>query len=281
MFGMHNNYKIERDASNHLLLETAYERAEKELTADAVDIKDFVGVDGYGEKTVRNDEKYVEDRESLFKKKMTPQEKLFKLYSEIFEAITIEQLELNWLGANAKVIKTSKYDDIKNGIDAVIEFEEQDENSHLALAIDVTFNQDTTTKLDSIKENIDSGKLAELKYPPLEFELLGPQNIPRVVIGIDKLSLNDLIEKWVEGDKAGLANHPAQDKLLGEINIQLREFAIYARNSNQPEIAEKYEHANAILENIIKERGRMILEEDLRSDNVFDGIYTYARNLNK
>ena len=50
----------------------------------------------------------------------------------------------NWLGPEATAIKSSRYDDIKNGVDNIVEFHKEEDfsSSHLALAIDETFSHD-------------------------------------------------------------------------------------------------------------------------------------------
>jgi hypothetical protein len=65
---------------------------------------------------------------------------------------------------------TSKFDDIVNGVDGVIEFldnEEESSQEHIALSFDVVFSSDEQRvihKLNRTKKEIENGKLTEVKY---------------------------------------------------------------------------------------------------------------------
>ena len=107
--------------------ELAYRRAEKALAVDRIKETDFE--DLYGEENVRKDLAEIERLEAKF-------ETLPSKASVILEAIIHEQSELNdWLGPEAHTLKTARYDDIKHGVDEVVEFTDKPgKKSHLAEA---------------------------------------------------------------------------------------------------------------------------------------------------
>lgn len=166
--------KLERTADRgewasdrNLNFESAKKKKEK-VFADAINEKDFIGEENYPKEEVEADLKYVKKAEESFRKgKDEELEKVDEL-AHIFEAITCEQGELaNWFSQNAMVIKLARYDDIKNGIDLIIEFTDNDEgDSYLALAVDVTFAgfEKLHEKLDKIRNDAEDGKLGYVKY---------------------------------------------------------------------------------------------------------------------
>src|SRR5690349_11480567 len=86
-------------------------------------IKEEKFADLYGEETVKRDEEIVKKKRAEFKRQSDEYSEDQKRFADIFEALILEQGELsNWFGENAITHKTSDFDDINNGVDAVIEF---------------------------------------------------------------------------------------------------------------------------------------------------------------
>ena len=148
----------------------------------------------------------------------------------------MEGIELyDWLGPNASVIFTSKYDDIKNGVDLLVQF--TDENGEITyLAIDVTANDDPTKltqKLQRSIEDLKRGKLSKVKYfaPPKgaeTFKIEGKKagiNVPRAVIGANTENTQKMIGKFAavykQGGRKNLGNYELQHALMEEIEAQL------------------------------------------------------------
>lgn len=145
-------------------IERAYNRA-KEVLSHAIPLENFSDI----YKDVETDLKYVETMEKLFAETIEKDpEELKKVYrlSTILEAIILEEGELaNWFGENATTIVPSRFDDIRNGIDCIVEFEEGENSaSHLALAVDIVAGSEIQRKIDRIKKDIEEGHLSEIKY---------------------------------------------------------------------------------------------------------------------
>src|SRR3989344_1880873 len=111
-----------------------YAKSEKIISQDAISLDDFK--DHYGEDVIKEDERYVDQMERKFKQEDTPEKREVLKLATIFEALIHKHIkESDWLGSNASSIKTSRYDDIKNGIDNIVEFKETKTSaSYLGLA---------------------------------------------------------------------------------------------------------------------------------------------------
>src|SRR3989344_6211954 len=102
-----------------------YEKATKEIEIDRINPDDFI--DLYD---TEKDKKYVAEMEQKFAKNSSPDKQESLKLATIFEAIVHQHAELSdWLGPNASTIKTSKYDDIKNGVDSIVEIKEGEKSA--------------------------------------------------------------------------------------------------------------------------------------------------------
>jgi hypothetical protein len=271
---MKNSFEGQID--HDLLLGDAYKKAlETEGEVGQINMKDFFGL----YKDVTSDLAYVAEMDRRFREseaRDTESESMLRKMAKVFEVIINEQIELsNWLGDSAMTQKVSKYDDYKHGVDTVVEFDDEDGFSHLALAIDVTSSHELARKFDRIKKEIDQGVLTRIKYFVSEgLSFKGEKgNIPRVVIGADRKLILDLMEKWMEGDKTALALHVVQALLIEEIITQLETFTTYARSIGQNKAADVYQRTLGILMRIKTDKN---LSEDMLfkagEDQVFSAI---------
>src|SRR5690606_659085 len=121
--------------------------------------------DLYSEEIIKRDKKATEEALRNFNEKNSEEDKQAKILADIFEAIIFDQGEMSeWFGKNVTTVKTSKYDDIVNGIDAILEFEEKQRRSHLALGIDATYQTFADQKIDRIRNRIERGEMGKVKY---------------------------------------------------------------------------------------------------------------------
>lgn len=261
------------------------ERIEKALSERAqevfrvnppLDPKDFRDVTGYTEEGIAEDVEYVREMERHFDEENTPEQKEQKKFAKILEAMLNELIELyDWLGPDAATITTSDFDDIKNGVDLVAEFQDKKEKSasHLALAVDVTFARDIGKKIDRIKREIENGELSRIKYFASEFLLHSGElaDIPRVIIGADVDTIKNLGTVWLAEDKKALATHEMQKVILEEMQMQLESFAQYARAKKQNGAAEIYEHTLRIIQDILIDKKDISIDA-LLEDKVFGAI---------
>lgn len=242
----------------------AYELAEKVLEADRIDPRKLKHCD---QQMVDRDMQYVRDRKAQFEKESTPESKEDKKMATILEAIIHEQVELgDWLGPDAETIASSSYDDIANGVDSIVKLRHEGEgDTHLGLAIDVTFSTDIRGKLNKIMQDIEMGKLTEIKYLPLpdseaahEYAYKGSSKMPRVVVGIERQVAEKLADLWLKKNKENkkeLGNHPVQHVIAKEILDQLAVSEQYARShGNRNNIAAVYRQVSMVIERSLKEK---------------------------
>ncbi len=268
--------RIKKDASldtshelPHPTIEGAYSFAEKTLEENAV--SPLIFTDLYGEKNVEDDLKKVGD----YEKKFLPN--AAKKTADVFEAIMLTGELHNWFGERAETIKTSRFDDIFNGTDMIIEFEEEAplRFSHLGVAVDVTFGTvSLEKKFSRIRNEIDSGKLAKIKYFHSQKEHFRGErsNVPRVVIGVEHDQVVELAALWLRKENETLAKHPVQRLILEEIALQLEILNKYCERIGKRDLAPLYEKDLVIIRNILNNKRDIKLDEKLTNDRVFSGI---------
>lgn len=283
---MHENNFGEK-FENREIIEKAYEKSKDVIRKSALQEDSFV--DLYGEDNVNNDKNYIAKMERVFEQDASEDQKYFKMRADVFEAILFEQAEMNeWLGKNVSTIKTTRYDDIKNGVDSIAEFQEEDRASHLALAIDATTSGDLNKKIERIKKEIEKGEMARIKYFFSEhvskhqgFGRGEKVNIPRVVIGADRNVIKELSELWLENNNKELANHPIQFQILEEIIIQCGVFKNYAAKiqdgKDRTKIVNMYNKTQEIVKEIYDEKIKTIGDESFRRDDVFEAIKEHMK----
>lgn len=265
--------KFSLEVDDKFLFEKAYEKMQRSKRINILKEEDFKDV--YSLEEIENDLKNVEKIKNKYYH--LQDETGFgleqKRHSEIIEHIIIEESELeDWFGENAITFKTADHDDIHNKIDMIIEFEEAIEDTenaikelaHLGLAIDISFSKDVDKKFAKIKDEIREGHLSKVKYFRSERAGAKPiENLPRVVILSSGKTLNDLAEKWLEGDKEGLGKHVFQLQMLEEISTQLKVYEEYARVVvKNEETAAIYKHYYQIVNKIRLERKKKFPDYD-------------------
>lgn len=267
---------------NPHFIDEAFKEAQEAKKIDTIKMEDFR--DLYHD-TVDEDRKYVEDKEKNFAEKNTPQEKENKKIATILEGILHQHIEQsNFLGDSVSTVSTCKYDDIKNGIDGILEVQNERNSTaeHLAFAIDATFSADIDKKINRIKKEIKNGELAKIKYFKSDFlDFRGEKGgIPKFVIGIDRNHVEEVTQIWMQDKKSELAKSPLQIVIFREIMSQAEDFEEYAQSVGKPKIARKYKEIQNILYKIEKEKKKEwdeILENSknrkfIEDDEVFKAI---------
>ncbi|MFA6076906.1 MAG: hypothetical protein WC735_02415 [Candidatus Paceibacterota bacterium] len=267
---------------NQKVIDKAYEKALKVLS-QPIDPEDFKDI----YRDVEKDIAFVERMERKFAEEAAggslEKQNRMKI-AKIFEAIIFQHAEQsNWFGDTATTIEASRFDDIVNKVDTIVEFGESESRAtHLALAMDVTTASRFSEKFEHIKKSIERGELTKVKYFISEIlDIRGEKsNIPHVVIGVDRKTTFDVIEAWNRGDNKKLANHPVQIKILAEIQIQLKAFKQYAEKLGKDDVVRVYEKTLRIIESIMSVKE--IDEKDLaeaEKDEYFSAIKQNAEDI--
>lgn len=252
----------------------AFKEAKEKSDKERIDPDDFK--DLYPEDSVEEDVKLAAELARKFEQyEENPEAKKMAL---ILEEIFSEQIELNeWLGEGVTTRKSSLYDDYVNGVDEIVEIEEENSVNHLAVAVDVTFGTNLNKKFDRIKKELESGELATVKYfENSEGTFKGRlSKVPRVVIGTSKDNVIKLAKLWVERNNKELSMHPIQFEILDEIAMQLEAYRDYAQKLGKEDIVKILERQIAITQRIKLSKKEVKKTADLSyktDDTVFEAI---------
>lgn len=228
----------------HPVLQRMHSEAQKIIMQGAIDPESFS--DLYGKENIAADQRAVRNVKSKFENNTTKQ------VSDIFEALVLTHTELsNWLGPNTETIRTSEYDDIMNGVDLVLEFNEENTTKHLALGIDVTFGTSTMEKkFAHIKDEINKDELAKVKYFTAHGYKGSLNQLPRIVVGVDLDKIVQLTGMWERKENVKLADHITKDILISEIEMQLNAYKKYADSIGSVSASKSYTQAMHILRRV-------------------------------
>jgi len=130
--------------------------------------------------------------------------------------IVSEAKSCNWFGSEPyEIMVTSEYDDYKNGIDSIVEFQQEKGVSYLGLAVDATFGTDVSRKFKRILREIDNGEMPEVKYFKSEYLALKGMKgkLPRVVIGVDIEKIKELMELRLDKEEKTKETEEVEAKL--------------------------------------------------------------------
>lgn len=277
--------------------EGAWRKAKEALAKKEISLEEFRGL--YDAAMIDRDTAYVRQRESEIARAQSREQESSKQLADIFEAIVYEQVEEgHWLGSDASTIRSSRFDDLKNGVDSVVRFRRGGEgDAYMGLAIDVTFGSDIQKKMEHVLEEIERGDLAEVKYVSAggdekgaNAEFTGRMHVPRVVVGFNGPLVEELAGLWMDKTRTReLASHPAQMLLIEEIRQQLEVLAAYAEKKEKKQIAAVYRRNLEVLsrsvagKNAPQTSGRQNtpqIPERLLKDRVYTWIKNYMEDLN-
>lgn len=263
------------------VLERAHEKASTMLAAKAVDMNAFRNI--YGDAEVRGDEAKVADYERKFAAAdTTEQKRRDKKLATVVEAIFFDQAGRNgWLGAEAQVLPSSKYDDYVNGVDCITEYKKGGAAAYLAMAIDATWSSHPGWKFNRIREDLVRGKLGNIKYLEADGKPQRKREVPRVVVGASEQTLREVVAFWTEGNDEALKDHPIQVLFLQEIVDQLEGFKTFSQKRNHTKNVAVFDEYLAILKPILEEKKRTVgTAEQFGNDTVQSGIKASLFGLN-
>lgn len=277
--------RLSPEALEDRVVSEAFKKASEKVERDRIKPEDFSNL--YSPKSIQDDLDYVNRVSSRIERDDKAAGRTERL-GLVFEEIVSEQIELNeWLGPDNTTKLTSRFDDLKNGVDAIVEMREEIATSYLALAFDLTTGLGgLASKFERIKDEIDNGTLASVKYfENTEGTFRGElSKVPRIIIGVDNKTATELAKLWLEKDNKALAEHPAQIKIIEEALIQLGSFKIYAEQVGNNLLANIYERQIKLLNNIKEGQAKKSLYKKLgtahaKEDGVFNEIARLAHNL--
>lgn len=189
--------------------------------------------------------------------------------------------------------KTSEFDDIKNGVDFVAEYQNPDNpKSYIALAMDASFSMSPALinkKIERSLTDINKGKLSSVKY--FEFEEDAPEaslGMPRVVVGTDEDKTRSLLMRWHTKEKDKISSVDFSEDYVWslialQINEQLGVFIEQARSRNQNSLADICQKYQRALQFSIAKNRELIEghKKQLEIDGVSRAITTSCENIKR
>jgi hypothetical protein len=241
------------------------------LAVNSVDPNDFA--DLYGEDNVTRDSEEAARKKKQNDERRDPELVKYKKRSMFFELLICSGDQNDWYGPDATVVRTSDYDDIVNGVDAVLEFDRPESPAYIALAIDVAEMGQIEDKLKKIRQNMERGKMAKVKYFVSEHGFRGElSKIPEVIVAAFGDDLYELSLLWAQKDKNAIAKHPIQLQVLEEVRIQLVSFRAFVEFLGNVEQLPSYDRVLTIIEGIIE------IKRPLREELVKAGTWSPTDN---
>ncbi len=253
--------------------------------------------DIYPDEEIERDLKRLEDIE----RKIVEENQINEQRGKAFEILLVDQIhDGEWMGPEAMITQSSRYDDVIKGVDLVVEFDREDAE-RIAIVVDVSTASDITVIEKKIKKNLDKllkgGRFLEIKYFQSQIsDVEGKyykgklENLIPVVVGADRRNANVLFELFSELKmhenrednnskkrrkelREILAKHPIQDLFLRETKVQLETYKKILEGKNE-EIVGECEKFLLIIDEIIEEkRNNKIYDlEEVPYDETFNNI---------
>ena len=147
--------------------------------------------------------------------------------------------EAEWYGKNLRVSPANKFNDIKRGVDKVLEVSRiTTEDQYLGLGIDVTYNglmsEKYRDKFERLLETIRLGQKTKLKYfKNQKGELMSEFVVPKIVLHFDGNDVKELAHFVKHLDEPGVketfANSQMKISVLNQVLVQCQLLADFAK----------------------------------------------------
>lgn len=232
---------------------------ERVVTVERERIQETSFVDLYGNARVQKDLEFVEEAEEKFEKEASKNYilKQNKVWGDTLEAFLHTQINKHQIfGENVVGIRTSRFDDLKAGIDEIVAFVYENGVAHFGLGIDYTFGN-PTRKIENNIALARAGTLPSLRYFESKlpgWEMRGALKTPRVVFGVSRDSIRQDLAWWLENNQQAINQSELQMLFVMQIADQLDVYNHVAH----PSIKEQYRKALTQIEEIktaIRKRG--------------------------
>lgn len=219
-------YLNQEDFQGNLLKELKESSSRDRIKSEFKIMEGFASDRTYSEGEVRRDMlKVVEVENNLYRNNtLKGINKFGDKDGDNLEYLIDEKSELNnWFGDNSYIQGTLLFDDLINGVDAVLEYDTGDESSKkVALVVDCAVGKSIVNISNKVKKNIDSlthGKTRVKYFESQVDSYKGELRCIPVVVGIDSFHTDELMDN--EDNNHFLENSPAQIVFLNEIKMQL------------------------------------------------------------
>jgi hypothetical protein len=225
--------------------------------------KEFTHLLDDGDEEVQKDLRDLKSKQDLFEKnkqqlepKQAHRVEQAKKVATIMERGIVHLVSvLKCYGEEVSIKATSQFDDVKRGVDDVMQVSTEEADSFLALGIDVTYrgllSEQYKQKFEKLLKSIQDGYATKIKYfknrqgePMKEFA------IPKIVLFFDSNDVKDLVHMVQNVDNAEIVNEyknsPMKFKILNQTMIQCELLAEFAEECKNPIFKKYQEMASSI-----------------------------------
>lgn len=220
----------------------------------------------------------------------------YERFGHAFEGFLYTNISESKIFRDVILHKTSTFDDLKNGVDFVAEYQNPDDpKTYIALAMDASFSMSQALidkKIDRSLKDIGSRKLSTVKY--FQYEEGSPEaklGMPRVVVGTDEDRARSLLQRWYTKETTDIPvsfeDDPVWTLMALQINEQLKMFTAEASAHGQKElmaICGKYQRALEVslrLHKDLVEKHQLVMAADGTSQVIKNYCTKIARELVK
>ncbi len=168
-------------------------------------------------------------------------EKMKKVATITERALVHGVSNLDWFGKDISVEPVSEFDDVKRGVDDMLEIrKEDDESSFMGLGIDVTFrglySEQYKKKFFTLLHSIRSGYKTKVKYfKNHKGELMKEFAVPKMILYFDVADVKNLVRmmKHVDDEsmKEKFQNSPQKFSVMNQIIVQCQKLSAFAADS--------------------------------------------------
>jgi len=156
-----------------------------------------------------------------------------KFVDQTSRGILLEKIlfiQAKWWGDSVEILRASRFDDVANGVDLIVNFLNDQNESLGLLAIDVTVsNADILGyKQRDIQDKLGTGKLSTLRYGPTKSgDMHGRKfklhtHVPLIDITLSPEILEQFCKDLVEVNGAQLPEHPVGQIIIDSVLAQLK-----------------------------------------------------------
>ncbi|MCB9809278.1 hypothetical protein H6776_02660 [Candidatus Nomurabacteria bacterium] len=186
--------------------------------------------------------------------------------------------QVGWYGEQVKMIPTSEFDDVKRGVDGVLEIIKEDtESDFIGLGIDVTFrglqSEEFKSKFFRMLDSLTHGHQTRIKYgtdhtgaPMKEFA------VPKILIHFDIGDVKDIVHMLQQADSPTLqkdfVNSPQKFMVMKQIVHQCLMLSGFAEEVKNP-IFRRY---NAIISSLKELSWKSPLISDMLESIEYDEV---------
>jgi hypothetical protein len=201
---------------------------------------------GYTKQEIEKNIQEIKERENLFAVKDLGSEKVQevkkskKIATMAEIALEYGVSDLGWYGENVKIRPTSKFDDIKRGVDDLLEIKKKTlETSFMGLAIDVTYrglhSEQYKQKFFTLLKSISSGYKTNVKYHTNDNGVMMKEfAVPKIILYFNFSDVKSLIHMLKNIDipeiKEQLKNHPQKYAVMNQIITQSKKLIGFSKD---------------------------------------------------